>query len=362
MKILLLIKHFDFGGAENPVCDLANELVCSGHKVWLLSGKGRQNNRLQPGVVNDSVTFSELNMLPILFEIAKLIRQEQIEVIHAHQRFTIFLATLAGLLTKTPVIATVHGSIYHDLRSGFVRKKITGLIVCNENVYNIREQIPVLSRKLHLIPNGFVIPPSECLKTNEDHHFNFYYISRLDNRHACLIINIITKVWPQLIEKHPSSTFHIVGDGQGLKKIKKVLALPCHNKWSRSVVCDEYSDNVALHYQKADLVMGVGRVACESLIYGVPTLSIKHNHLGPIITRDNFEEICFSNFVAIKAPPIQPERLLNILEDFIFRFVYYKKEAGHLQKIATQRFNIQDIVLKTVEVYRNAIIEKTVEE
>ena len=32
---------------------------------------------------------------------------------------------------------------------------------------------------------------------------------------------------------------------------------------------------------KADLVMGVGRVAGESLSHGVPTLSIKYNHLGP---------------------------------------------------------------------------------
>jgi glycosyltransferase involved in cell wall biosynthesis len=354
MKILLLIKRFDFGGAENHVCELANELVQSGHDVWLLSGKGRQSNRLHSDVVSCSVTFSEWNTISLLIKIVRLIIHENISVIHAHQRFTIFLATVAGLLTKTPAVATVHGSTYHDLRTSFVRKNITRLIVISENSYTIQLQHPELCKKLYLIPNGFIIPQYDFLAKRQYSPLNLYYVSRLDNRHACLLLKIITGVWPYLVEKHPGSSLHIVGDGKGLKKIKEVISCPSYHKWRFSVVCERYAEDVSPYYQKADLVLGVGRVAGESLSHGVPTLSIKYNHLGPIITRDNFEEICFSNFVAIKAPPPQPEKLLHRIEEFMSRSAYYRQEASLLQKIIEQRFNIRNIVQKTEELYRDA--------
>lgn len=353
MKILHLIKRFDFGGAETHVCELVNELVQLGNEVWLISGKGRQWNRLLPGVICNSVTFSEWNTLFLLYKIVKLIRQEQIDVIHAHQRFTILLATVAGLLTKTPVVVTVHGSTIHDLRTGFVKRNITRLIVISENSYSIQKHRPVFSKKLHMIPNGFVIPVAECSGNRQYPHFNLFYVSRMDYLHAYLLLKIITKVWPHLVEKHPGSSLHIVGDGKGLKKITEVLSDSSYHKWRNSVVCERYAADVSPHYRKADLVLGVGRVVGESLSYGVPVLSINYNHHGPILTRDNFEEICFSNFVAINSPPPNPEELLQNLEEFWARSAYYKQEAIHLQKVIAQRFNIRNIVQKTEDLYRD---------
>jgi glycosyltransferase involved in cell wall biosynthesis len=358
MKILLLIRHFDFGGAENHVCELANELVLSGHEVWLLSGKGRQRKRLLPGVISYPVNFSGLQPLSLLFQIVRLIRNEGITVIHAHQRFTIFLATVAGRITKTPVIATVHGSTFHDLRTGFVRRNITKLIVISENSYTIQLQRPDLCKKLFLIPNGFIIPANHLLINRQYPAFQFYYVSRLDNRHASLLVKIITKVWPQLLGKYPGTTLHIVGDGKGFKKITEVLSAPSNKKWSFSIFCESYAEDVSKHYQKADLVLGVGRVVGESLSHGVPALSIKYNHLGPIVTCENFEDICYSNFVAINAPPPNPEGLLQNLEDFLARPAYYKQEAVYLQKVIAQRFNIRDIVQKTEELYRDACCDE----
>lgn len=42
MRILLVLKRFDFGGAENHVCDLANTLCELKHEVFLVTAKGRQ--------------------------------------------------------------------------------------------------------------------------------------------------------------------------------------------------------------------------------------------------------------------------------------------------------------------------------
>lgn len=123
-----------------------------------------------------------------------------------------------------------------------------------------------------------------------------------------------------------------------------------------SVICERYAQEVSPHFKNADLVIGVGRVVIESLSHGVPSLSVKYNHLGPIITRDNFEDIALSNFVAVNYPPLDAVVLLNSLEDFIDRKEYYYREVAHLQSLVASRYNIRDTVKTTVELYRSVLI------
>ncbi|MDD4639183.1 MAG: glycosyltransferase, partial [Bacteroidales bacterium] len=116
MRILLLVKNFDYGGAENHVRDLANELVRSGHQVWLMSGKGRQSGKLDKRVTQLDGRFYEWNFILLLIKLFLLVRRESIEVIHAHQRLPILMAALTGNLCNVPTVATVHGDSRHDLR------------------------------------------------------------------------------------------------------------------------------------------------------------------------------------------------------------------------------------------------------
>jgi len=359
MNILLLIKRFDYGGAENHVCELANELVLSGHKVWLISSKGRQKNRLNPGVRTRTVFFYEWNIISLLFRVLHLLNKEHIEVIHAHQRFPILLACFVALFLNIPVVATVHGRTKHDLRSNFVRRRVAKVIVVNQNNYNFQIRFQFFANKLHFIPNGLIVSSLEenevTLKTNNS-GLNLYYICRLDDRHGKVLLKIIKKVWPAIVKKHPGSTLHIVGEGSGLKKVVQTISNKSNFEISSSVVFERYAQEVSHHYKNADLVMGVGRVVLESLSHGVPSLSVKYNHLGPIITRENLEEISYSNFVAINYPPLDSEVLLNSLEDFIARKEYYKQETAHLQQLVASRYNIRDTVKTTVELYRSVLI------
>lgn len=198
-----------------------------------------------------------------------------------------------------------------------------------------------------------IIPASEeqeqvmpLMSNNPD--FNLYYISRLDKRHGKLLLKIIKITWPVFVEKYPGSSLHIVGEGDGLKRVCRAAS----KKHSNSVVFEGYAQDVSPHYKNADLVMGVGRVVIESLSYGIPVLAIKYNHLGPIITRNNFDEIGHSNFVAVNAPPPQTDVLLSTLNDFMNHRNYYWQEAVHLKKMIADRYDIRDTVKKTLSLYK----------
>jgi len=355
MRILLLIKHFDFGGAENHVCELANELVKNGEEVWLITGKGRQQLRLSPKVIYLPALVTDWNMIPLFLKLIAIIRREKIQLIHAHQRLPIWLATVVGLLTATKVVGTIHGTALHDIRSSFVKRYLDGIFVISENSYSIHRKNPKIKDKVYFMPNCFQLPAPSQQQPRPLPPFRLYYVSRQDQRHANLLVHIIANVWPRFLVRHPGATFHLVGDGCGSEKIANILKYKDEHPWMESIVCEGYVNEVAPILDQAHLVMGVGRVIGESLSRGVPALSIKWNHLGPILTRENFESLSYANFVSLNAPPPDADHLLSILEDFMEHSSFYQQEAILLSAMVAQKFDIRNGVLQALAVYHQLL-------
>lgn len=355
MNILLLVKRFQFGGAENHVCELANALAENGHRVWLLSDTGSQVGRLHPMIQYRVVRFTDLKLAFHLYSLVRLVRKERIEIIHAHQRFPIFLGTLAAKWCKIPLVATVHGSSITDLKTGFVRKSVDRVITIRESCHARLKETFTLGSKVVLIPNGINLPASSVTRKVEHQGFSLFYISRLDQHHAQLLKFILADVWPQMVRKYPDSILHIVGDGTGLNQIKQFWQAKKFNPYRETVRFEGYCRDVPVLYPMADLVMGVGRVAIESLVYGVPLLSVKYNHLGPIITQSNFKAMQFANFVDLNATAPDGKNMLNKLIDFLANREFYENQTRILQQIVQQEYNMSLVVKRIVGVYREVI-------
>lgn len=61
MRILLTVKHFDCGGAENHVRELANALAARRHRVRAAAPPGRQAALPHRSVEHVPVSHSDLN-------------------------------------------------------------------------------------------------------------------------------------------------------------------------------------------------------------------------------------------------------------------------------------------------------------
>ncbi|MCK9411612.1 MAG: glycosyltransferase [Prolixibacteraceae bacterium] len=352
MRVLLLIKRFQYGGAENYVSELANALADAGHSVWVMSMAGNQQLRLRPAVQHIAVDFSDLKIPFHLYRLIKLIKAEKIEVIHAHQRLPILLGTIAAKWMKILVVATIHGSVLTDLRSDYARRNIDKAIAIRESCISCITNCLGSPGKVVLIPNG-VHMPAVCVDRFVDPgSFSIYYISRMDRHHTRLLAMILTEVWPRLLEKYPRSHLHVVGDGFCLPSITRVLKQANFSSLCKTVHFEGYAREVGDHYPGADLVMGVGRVAIESLIHGVPLLSVKHNHLGPIVTVRNLKRMQYANFVDLEASAPDAHHLLEKLISFLEHRIFYENEAKILQQRVSQEYNLNNVAERIVAVYR----------
>lgn len=352
MKILLLIRYFDFGGAENHVCELANALHEAGHTVILASRKGRRLKQLNPKITHYSIQFSSKRSVLILWQLFRIVRRHKIEIIHAHQRLPLILASAYSRISSVPVIGTIHSLFRQDVRRRWVRRGLTKVIVVCPNSFQGSQNDGLLKDKSVFIPNG-IIPPKQIIDSSPA-TLHFYYISRIDKPHSLLITFLLKEIWISIAEKYPQAKLCIVGDGNGIQAVRQAVEeLP--DPIAQTISMKGYIPDIGEEIRHANLVLGVGRVAMESIAMGVPVLSLKNKRLGPVITRENFQHMQYGNFVDIEAPQPTKELFLSRIDDFIMHQQFYKQEAIELSKIIASSFSIESTLKSTIEVYEQAI-------
>ncbi|MDX9810939.1 MAG: glycosyltransferase [Bacteroidales bacterium] len=348
MRILYLVHSFNYGGAENHVLDLANSMTVMGNEVYILTRKGRLAERLI-----DEVTISDLKMSDLLFplvllRICRFIKRNRIEIIHAHKRLPILLASLAGKIMKIPVVATVHGQPRIDLRSPFSRRFPDRVIFVSRRLLNGKGSYREVGERALFIQNGVeATDPAE----NRD-PASLCYISRIDRKHSSVIGMVIKEVMPEIIKFFPGISFHILGDGEFLDELRQYGAKFNAEAGREACVIHGYVKDVKPVAARAGLVLGVGRVALESLVAGVPVLSVNSEFLGDFITRENYSFFKANNFVAAGNDPPDASRLRDLILLYLSNPGGFREEALALRENILSDFGIMKISGQILEVYR----------
>ncbi len=351
MQILHVIKNFDFGGAENHLRELANSLDSSGNKVYIIGRRGRQQSRL-----NTNITFIPLPLHSLLAPINLLlisyyIFRYKIQVIHAHQRHSIFLAALAGKIAGTPVVLTVHGRSQYDLRSWISRKYADRIIFVSQFVLKASIRFPEIQKKVVYIPNGV---PATSIRASKN-STQISYISRIDEKHYEVILLMMQKILPRLVVDYPELTFNIIGEGSFLQKVKNE-ASQLNSEFNKEIcIVSGYQSNIMEHIRNSVLVMGVGRVALEALACGTPVLSVNKNRMGTMVSANNYPFYKANNFVAVGNNPPNADTLLLELQEFFNRLTYWQDETAVISKLIEEEFNSKKITAQIESLYRELI-------
>ena len=353
MRILLLIKRFNFGGSENHICDLANELAKRGHNVFLLGRPGQQNQRLNPLVRFYPFYMRDVAFIPHMFFLQKFIRRHDIEIIHAHQRLAIKYAAFAGLLSSTPTAASVHGKTRNDLGGYFCRKLLSRVIFVSNHVLRCAMRFRDLRNKSTFIPNGVNLGPAHARRSTNE----IVYISRINKRHGNLVVKIIEQVLPYLVALYPDVRFKIIGDGRWADAVHR--AADRFNKACKkpAVECVGFKDEANQSLADAALVMGVGRVAANALMQGIPVLSINHRRLGSFISRENYSAMLQSNFVDVAGDPPRAEVVLSRLSCFFKDPEKQRNDAIKVRALIARDLDQKTIVSSIESVYRQMMVE-----
>lgn len=115
MRVLSVSTHFTIGGISNYMLTLARALKRRGVTTIVATAGGDLVGELEKsGIAHRFVAIdTKFELHPKVFRaaltLAKIVRDEAIEVIHAHSRVSQVAALLASRITGVPVVTTCHG-------------------------------------------------------------------------------------------------------------------------------------------------------------------------------------------------------------------------------------------------------------
>jgi glycosyltransferase involved in cell wall biosynthesis len=162
--ILQVIPHLSAGGAERTAIEVAEALAAAKATALVLSAGGRlEGELLQVG--GELIRFDNApTKNPFLIRahagsIAKIIRQRNVDLVHARSRAPAWSAMWAAHRMKKPFVTTYHG--VYKAKSGLKRwynsVMARGDVVIANSEYtatHIRDQHPFASSRIVTIPRG----------------------------------------------------------------------------------------------------------------------------------------------------------------------------------------------------------------
>lgn len=352
MKILMLIKRFEIGGAEDHVLELTNSLCAQGIKIYLLCKPGRKLTELHPRVKFHSIYFKNFLIPFTVIRLIKLIRKEKIDLIHAHQNYPILAACITSWFTGVPVIATIHGLLKKEVGLAFIQRQLSKVIVVSKNSFTGAQRLSIIRDKAELIHNP--LPKIRFNSVQPDKN-KIVYACRVDRGHYSFLQLLLTQAIPRLHEVNKDISIQIVGDGNSFNSLLKVASKVNAQLKNDIVEPLGYKKNVLEIISKAGLVIGVGRVAMQALSLGIPVISGNRKHLCSIITIENYKYMRDNNFVSVDDPPPDKNQIVETIMQLFNGYDSYKEQALQLAKKVNLDYDPDVIISKTIDVYQSCM-------
>ncbi|NQT75023.1 MAG: glycosyltransferase [Candidatus Omnitrophica bacterium] len=174
MNILQILPMLDVGGVETGTVDLSRELIKRGHSVIVVSNGGGMvkellalNARHIKLPVHKKSLFTAIKMIK---KLRYIIKEENIDIVHARSRVPAIIAFFATRRTKASFITTAHG--YY---STHVLSRVMGwgrFVIVASNVIgrHMIEAFGVPRERIRFIPRGVDLEKFRFNPPDPSHH------------------------------------------------------------------------------------------------------------------------------------------------------------------------------------------------
>ncbi|MDO8525812.1 MAG: glycosyltransferase, partial [Candidatus Omnitrophota bacterium] len=160
MKVLQVTTHVNIGGIANYILNLSGALKAGGIDVVVASGGGNleyefQARKIPHKYLNIKTKFEFAPRVIIsAFRLARFIKNESVDIIHAHSRVSQVTALLASRLTGVPYVTTCHG--YFKLRSRRAFDTWGGMVIAISDAVreHLKTDLGVNEGRIRLIYSG----------------------------------------------------------------------------------------------------------------------------------------------------------------------------------------------------------------
>lgn len=360
-NILFFPRTMRLGGTENVVlqlCNIFKPLVnnivicsCGGENVKCLEAMG-----IRHYTIPDIESRSPAVILEVVKKLCRIVRAENITIIHTHHRMAAFYVTVLRLYKKCGFINTSHNTFYNKKGLTVVAYKHAKLIACGNMVKkNLVEYFRFPKQKITVIQNAVASFDAEIIRDEA--------IQNLHNEGCFIVGNIgrlseqkgmeyYIRALPEVLKSYPRTHFLIIGSGeleQNLKEIAKQLKV---------------KDNIHFIGYRSDIqnvISQLDLVVLSSLWEGLPLTPIETFSVGKTIVAtavDGTVEIVEDGRNGRLIAPRKPKQIAESVIWMIEHPEEKKSMEQEAKKSYKQKFSIERLSKAYIDFYEEYLSER----
>ncbi|MDD5120247.1 MAG: lipopolysaccharide heptosyltransferase II [Candidatus Omnitrophica bacterium] len=358
MKILQVVPELNVGGVETGTVDLAKYLVRLGHKSVVVSAGGSLVKDLESAgskhymlAVNKKSIISMFKLVPVL---AKIIKDEEIDIVHARSRVPAWIAYFACRSTSAVFITTCHGYYKKHIFSSPMGWAKRVIVLSNVIARHMIEDFAVPHDRIRLVPRSVDLERFKylCPKEKRKETFNVGIIGRITPLKGHLHF---IKAMARVSRAVPRLKIWIVGDAplskEAYKEELQVLVRRL-GIWHCTEFLGTQRDipGILAHLDLVVLATttheAFGRVIVEAQAAGVPVVATK---VGGVI------DIIEDGKNGLLVPPADHKSMADAILRIFNDLQLAQELAQHAYAKVKEKYNVELMVKNTLDVYRDAL-------
>ncbi|MDX8336812.1 polysaccharide deacetylase family protein [Candidatus Cetobacterium colombiensis] len=345
MNILMALSQLEVTGAEVYGTVLSDELIRRGNKVYIVSDTLTKPTNAQ----YEKIEFNKRKLKDRVSQVKKLlkiIREKDIQVVHAHSRASSWSCAIACKIAKIPLVTTIHGRQPVHLSRKLVKAfGDYSLSVCENIRDHVVNDLKVKAENITVLRN--MINTKEYQKNSLENTGNKKVISiigRLSGPKGDVTYNLL-----DILHRRKDFKIQVIGGKEVPQRFKKFVG---------NVEFLGYVNNVSEKIRESSIVIGAGRVAVEAILCEVPVLAIGEAESVGIVTIDRLNTALKSNFGDISLNQTPLFRWTDVIPEIDKGFNINKDELKALRERVIEEFSLESIVEKIEKIYQREIVKK----
>ncbi len=311
-KILYVITLAKRGGAQKYVFDLAKNLDKNKYET-VVAGHGKTTDWLFANLEREKIKFHQLKHLQrainpwhdflAIFEIKKIIKKFQPDIIHLNSSKAGVLGALAGKKSKAKIIYTVHGFVFNEPLN-FIKKTVYLWLekfsaIYKDNIITVSEFDRQIGIKNKIAPKEKFITIHNGIKTKG---FNFLTKEKareqLNLPEKNSIIGCVANYYPTkaleriiqaakiITKEYKNAKFVLIGNGPEKKKLQEQIEkLGLSNNFFLGPVSKAISFLKAFDvFVLPSVKEGLPYTILESMLAEIPIIATRVGGIDEIIT------------------------------------------------------------------------------
>lgn len=345
MNILMALSQLEVTGAEVYATALSDELIAGGNNVYIVSDTLTKETQAE----YFKIEFNKRSLKNRISQVKKLleiIKEKDIQVVHAHSRASSWSSALACKIAGIPLITTVHGrQPVH-----FSRKILKGfgdysLAVCENIRDHLIKDLNVNKEKIEVLRNPIdSIKYSFIEKKSHEGKKIISIIGRLSGPKGDVTYKLL-----ELLYRRGDLKVQVIGGKEVPERFKK---------YRDKIEFLGYIDDVPKKIAESDLIIGAGRVAVESILSGKPTFAIGEANSIGLIRENKIHRALESNFGDIGRTEETSFNLSDFLKEIDEGLAMKENELQKIRNEIISEFSFKNIVDRIETIYAKEIVKK----